>query len=342
MFPAGVPNTGDVGDSNAVANAVQEQRKQQEARIAHLREEQARQIEASNRISERLQKAEEAYERRTALRAKAGAAVGGAAYAFGSLPFVGGLARIIGAGLAKAQINDMARQHQNREAAQTATTAAHTPLTVAQNVAAQQQSRAAQASQIASVQQGKAAQAGAKSAAATETIAKGAGIISVGAMALTGAAEFIRFGLGGVGKYSPATQERLEYQTDRLQAGVGKIFTPLVNRFTKGLESIGDTVFGKGFQLNNPQITQNASDIRDRLQLAAAAGAGEDTSEGGGIMGNKNTRGIGAFIGGLLGMTIGEISEGAKLGDRVEEGINNAWKGSWVQKAYRGVTSIFD
>ena len=109
----------------------------------------------------------------------------------------------------------------------------------------------------------------------------------------------LQYGVEGAGKASPATMERMQYQLDRLQAGFGSQLIPGINKFTKGLEQGSDWLFGKGFQLNNPQMG-SFTEMRDRLQIEAlreADTSGMETSRAG-----RAGRALDVFGGGVTGL----------------------------------------
>jgi hypothetical protein len=158
-----------------------------------------------------------------------------------------------------------------------------------------------------------------------------------GAAAAQAGAAFINYGFQGAGKANPAAMERLGYQSDRLQAIIGREFVPAVRAASTVIEKVADFFGGKGAQLNMPGISDFAS-VRDRLQMEALAGMpeGGETS----VWNNPKTRGIGAGVGAGVGGTFGMLGgplapitvpafarAGAWVGDKAEEGVNWAWKG---------------
>lgn len=299
-------------NTQRMIDAVAARKKASDERLAEVRERQAKEAEQSIRTEERLRRANGAYHQRTEMRANLGVGAAGFAHTFGSLPFVGGLSRIIGGGLASAQVKDAAAMAQVN-AGKAATRAATS------------QTRA-----------GTAAEAGGMA------MAKGAALFNPVAAAVVAGMEFVKYGLGGVAKFSPATQERLQYQQDRLQAGVGSLFTPLVQGLTKRIEKTTDTLFGKGFQLNHPQISSSAADVRDRLQLTAAQGTTPvNTPSAATIvkaLGEKG--GIGrdllAILGGAGGLAVAEMLDSGGAGSW------GAQLGRWANQGFRSEIKVFE
>lgn len=169
------------------------------------------------------------------------------------------------------------------------------------------------------------------------------------AAAAQGAANFVGYGMVGAAKASPHEYELLQYQSDRLQAIIGREFVPAVEGASWAMRQIGDLLGGKGAQLNHPQFSAFA-DIRDRLQVAALAGmpqspgGGPSTGEtvgkiagtgAGWFAGARFGAAAGSFLGpvgtmagGLLGAGVGYLAGGA-IGDAIGRGV-------------RGIIDAFD
>lgn len=139
--------------------------------------------------------------------------------------------------------------------------------------------------------------------------------------------KYIDYGMQGAAKASPGTQERFQYQQDRLQAIIGSKFVPAIERMTSVFEKASDFMGGKGAQIGNPQFSGFA-EARDRMQMLAAQGMpGIERPGGGSTVGDMmrfSTRIVDPF-----GSTpLGDVAE--RIGDSV-------WEGSWAQKQFRGL-----
>jgi hypothetical protein len=131
---------------------------------------------------------------------------------------------------------------------------------------------------------------------------RGGGAMLAGA-GLTAAASVADYGFKGSQIASPAAFERLQHQSDRLQAIIGQGFTPMVRTTANVFEKLADLIGGTGAQLNHPKFS-NFADIRDRLQIAGLEGM-----PGGG----RPSVGQSAITGGLLGTAAGMLVPGGGL-----------------------------
>lgn len=170
------------------------------------------------------------------------------------------------------------------------------------------------------------------------------GALGAGAMAV---GKGLQYGVQGAGMASPATMERLNYQLDRLQAGIGREFVPALQKVSKWLERASDKLFGKGHQLAYPHYS-SFEEMRDRLQMDALreAGNGEQKPSFFERLGNQ----LSIPMSGTAGRFIDESMKGSAL-ERLYKGsvFEKSWnetvklfEGTMVQKFGRGVMTIFD
>jgi len=142
----------------------------------------------------------------------------------------------------------------------------------------------------------------------------------VGAAAMA-AGKGIQYGMEGAQKADPATFERMKYQMDRLQAGIGSGALPTVNRFTRGLEKATDYLFGSGFQLSHPQIS-SYSEMQDRLQMEALRKAPEIPPDAPGARGMKGFQQFGFGPAGIIAAGGSMVSK--DFADAVDKFSNTA------------------
>ncbi len=143
------------------------------------------------------------------------------------------------------------------------------------------------------------------------------------------AAAVVGYGIEGARKANPGASDRLDYQTDRLQAIIGQEFVPIIKGFAGAVEKLANLAGGSGAQLNMPQFSGFA-EMRDRLQTEALRGM----AEGG------NGGGVGGFLRDfrdmmpLIGKGSNEMNE-YWLGRRANDII-------YPQHAFRSIMDVLD